>query len=200
MSVSRENYRFFITTMVKNGYQPKEIHALLHTAWNEEGPSSATVYRVCKEIEDGRRTTLEDAERSGRPSTAVNQKNIELIAAAVKENPHLSIVEMQSITGIPSGSLFTLLHRHLNLKSLCSKWIPKELTEDQKILRVQVATELLQLLDSEFPKDKIFWVDENGSSYGLLAIRIRTRSGSILLRTNLESQDATKAKKKSTSF
>lgn len=160
MSVSRENYRFFITTMVKNGYQPKEIHALLHTAWNEEGPSSATVYRVCKEIEDGRRTTLEDAERSGRPSTAVNQKNIELIAAAVKENPHLSIVEMQSITGISSGSLFTLLHRHLNLKSLCSKWIPKELTEDQKILRVQVATELLQLLDSEFPKDKIFWVDE----------------------------------------
>ena len=118
MSVSRENYRFFNTTMVKNGHKPKEIHRLLHSAWGVESPSTATVYRLCKEIASGRRTTMEDAERNGRPSTAITPENVELVAAAIQENSHLSIAEMQSFIDISSGSLFTLLHHHLKLKSL----------------------------------------------------------------------------------
>ena len=121
MFVSRENYRFFITTMVKNGRKPKEIYTLLPSAWGEESPSSATVYRLCKEIASGKRTTMEDAERSGQPSTAITPENVKLVAAAIQGNPHLSIAELQSVVNLSSGSLFNLLHHHLNLKSLCSK-------------------------------------------------------------------------------
>ena len=40
---------------------------------------------------------MEDVERSGQPLTTITSENVKLIAAAVEENPHLSITEMRSV-------------------------------------------------------------------------------------------------------
>lgn len=161
MSVSRENYRFFIATMVKNNYEPKDILDLLQSAWGKESPSAATVYRICKDVKDNQRIKWTEAARSGRPVEALTDDNIEVVRFIVTENPHVSVLELHYITGISTGSVFTLLHDRLNLKSLCSKWIPKELNDAQKLHRVAVARELLELFTCGVQQlDKIFWIDE----------------------------------------
>ena len=33
---------------------------------------------------------------------------------------------------ISEGSVFTILHQHLSMRKLCSKWVPRFLTVDQK--------------------------------------------------------------------
>ncbi|UYV68086.1 hypothetical protein LAZ67_5003018 [Cordylochernes scorpioides] len=58
-----------------------------------------------------------DQPRSGRPPTAVTQENIELLEKSV---------------GIGSAAINTIINNHLKYKKLVSRWVPHNLTEDQK--------------------------------------------------------------------
>ena len=43
---------------------------------------------------------------------------------------------------ILEGSVFTILHEHLSMRKLCSKWAPRLLTVDQNLQRVDDSTTL----------------------------------------------------------
>lgn len=160
MSCNKENYRFFIRTMMLNNYTASDIHRLLHQAWGDECPNIRTVYRVMSDFESGERKSVEDATRSGRPRTSVTAANVEAVRELVEENNRVSIHCLHQQLGLSEGSIFTILHDELHLKSLCDKWIPKELTADQKASRVTVAQSLLELFNSGFPPSHIIYTDE----------------------------------------
>ena len=44
--------------------------------------------------------------------------------------------EIADTLKISEGSVFTILHEHLNMRKLCSKWVPHLLKVDQKQQRV----------------------------------------------------------------
>ena len=46
---------------------------------------------------------------------------------------------------ISEGSVFTILHKHLSMRKLCSKWVPRLLTVDQKQQRVDDSERCLEL-------------------------------------------------------
>ena len=60
---------------------------------------------------------------------------------------------------ISQGSIFTILHDELHLKSLCDKWIPKELNKNSTVY-VAFANTFLDFLDSGFPLTHIIYTDE----------------------------------------
>ena len=44
----------------------------------------------------------------------------------------LKLDDIADIVKISKGSVFTILHDHLSMRKLCSKWVPRLLTVDQK--------------------------------------------------------------------
>ena len=44
----------------------------------------------------------------------------------------LKLREIADTLKISEGSIFTILHKHLSMRKLCSKWVPRLLTVDQK--------------------------------------------------------------------
>ena len=54
--------------------------------------------------------------------------------------------ELADIVKISDGSVFTILHEHLGMRKLCAKWVPRELTVDQK-QRIDASEECLALLN-----------------------------------------------------
>ena len=44
----------------------------------------------------------------------------------------LRLREIADTLEVPEGSVFTILHEHLSMRKLCSKWVPRLLTVDQK--------------------------------------------------------------------
>ena len=75
--------------MMLNGYSASDIHHFLHQAWGELCPNIQTVYRVMADFQSGKRLSLGDAARSGRP-TSVTTENVDKVKSLVDENPEFS--------------------------------------------------------------------------------------------------------------
>lgn len=161
MQCDRVNYRFFITTMIRNGFDAPVIHQYLVNAWGQqESPSLSTVYRLISEVKSGARSSFEDSSRCGRPSTASSERNVSLIQEMVAGDPSISIRALSDTLDISSSSVHAILHDKLGLRSLCAKWIPKDLSPEQKECRVTVAKQLLSFFTSGFDPRNIIYVDE----------------------------------------
>ena len=94
------------------------------------------------------RESLEDNPRSGRPITAVTQDNIDAVKDLVDEDPHIGIDNIATIVDISHSSVHTILEQHLRLRKISSRWVPHELTQEQRQRRVNMCTENLAKFES----------------------------------------------------
>ena len=98
------------------------------------------------------RTSTDDAERSGRPNSAVVPENKK--SPQISADRKLKLRQRAEILEISEGSVFTILYEHLSMEKLCSEWVSCLLTVDQKQQRVD---------DSErCRKLAVGWVDTEG--------------------------------------
>ena len=76
-------------------------------------------------------------------SRKTQQKNLHKL---VLFDPKLKLCEITEELKISEGSVVTILHEHLSMRKLCSKWVPYLLTIDQKQQHVDDSERCLQLL------------------------------------------------------
>ena len=73
-----------------------------------------------------------DAECSGCPNSAVVVENTKKLHKLILLDRKLKLREIAEELKISEGSVFTILHEHLSMRKLCSKWVSCLLTVDQK--------------------------------------------------------------------
>ena len=96
-----------------------------------------------------------------RPSSiVVDEENIELVKSLIEIENRLSTIKISQMLDISHGSVHTILRDKLLMRSVCSRWIPKDLTDGQKMARVEKARELHDFLSSDFNLEKVYWTDE----------------------------------------
>ena len=141
MEFTNEHVRFFVETLRRNNKTVQDIYDLLHNAWPQEAPSFSTVYRYHREFEGGTRSSLDDGRlgHSGRKRRVSTEDNINSIRNAVEEDPHVTIDNLVQQFNISHGTVHSILTVNLHLKSLCSKWIPYHLNDQQKLNRLEAA-------------------------------------------------------------
>ena len=71
------------------------------------------------------RTNVNDAERSGRPKSAVVSENVTKVLKIFLGNRKLKLREIFDTLKISEGSVFTILHESLGMRKLFSKWVPR---------------------------------------------------------------------------
>ena len=67
MDASSENFRFYVFVEVKRGQKPLPILQQLQTVFGNSAPSQASVYRWCKDFENGNRNSVQHLSNPGRP-------------------------------------------------------------------------------------------------------------------------------------
>ena len=90
------------------------------------------------------RTSLDDDERSGRPSTSSTPKNVETIRRLVHEDRRITIKHIVTIVNASYGTVQTILTCDLNKHRVAAKFIPWLLTPEQKEHQVAICEELHQ--------------------------------------------------------
>lgn len=145
---SKIELRSVIKFLTLEGNGPKDIHLRMANVYGDEAPSYATVKRWAAEFKRGRNSVLDDP-RSGRPSTAVNQENIDKIQALVHADRRIKVREISASTGLAKPQISEIMHHHLNLSKLSARWIPKILTEQNKQKRLETSDRLLALYNSD---------------------------------------------------
>ena len=153
--------QFAVKFCVKLGKSTTETFAMLNTAYGDVAMKRATCFRGHKRFKNGR-LTVEDDERSGRPSTSTDDPHINEINTLVRANRRLTVRELAEEYGISVGSSHHILTEELKMHRVAAKYVPLLMKSDQQAHCVQVCQDLLDHSenDKEF-LSKIITGDES---------------------------------------
>ncbi|UYV65139.1 K02A2.6-like [Cordylochernes scorpioides] len=107
------------------------------------------------------RISIEDDPRQGRPTFQKTDENVQKITDLIKENPRTTLLELEQDTGISKTTIGRIVTEDLRLKKTPAKFIPRFLTNEQKLCRLATCEDMLEMTrtDPEW-KDKIITGDE----------------------------------------
>ena len=83
----------------EKGLGPKEIHVDMVATLGNDAPALSTVKKWAGEFKRGRES-LEDDPRSGHPSTATTQENIDCIHKMVMDDRYLTVNHIANVISI----------------------------------------------------------------------------------------------------
>ncbi|UYV73501.1 TIGD4 [Cordylochernes scorpioides] len=107
------------------------------------------------------RISVEDDPRQGRPKFQRTDENVQKITDLIKENPRTTLLELEQDTGISKTTIGRIVTEDLKLKKTPAKFIPRFLTNEQKLCRLATCEDMMEMTrtDPEW-KDKIITGDE----------------------------------------
>ena len=123
--------RVNIKFLIKLGKSATETYSLLTEVYGDQCLSHTQVFEWFKKFKEGREYVGDDP-KSGHPSTAKTQENVEKVARIVRGDRLLSIRAISELTTINKESVRQILHDDLGMKKVCAKVVPKILTPEQK--------------------------------------------------------------------
>ena len=121
------------------------FQSLKHCLGDQSQPK-VTVFRWFRQFVSGART-LEDDDSCGRMATTVTPENVSRVESLIKKDPKMAYAEIQDIMKISSGSLTRIHHHCLGVRKRCARWVPHNLSEEQKWGRVDRCTHMLRKFD-----------------------------------------------------
>jgi len=140
--------RVNIKFLTKLGKSATETYNLLTAVYGDQCPSRTQVFEWFKKIMEGREDVGNDP-KSGRPSTAKTQQNVEKVARIVRGDCRLSIQAISELTNINKESVRQILHDDLGMKKMCAKVVPKILTPEQKEHQVNCCVDTLENIEND---------------------------------------------------
>ncbi|UYV83903.1 hypothetical protein LAZ67_X000562 [Cordylochernes scorpioides] len=101
-----------------------------------------------KAFKEGREEVA-DEPRSGRPTTARTDEDVDRVLEVLRTDRRLSIQQIADTLHMSTFVVHGIVTEDLQMRKVCAKLVPKVLTQDQKELRVLRCQELLDLIQNE---------------------------------------------------
>ncbi|XP_023215930.1 histone-lysine N-methyltransferase SETMAR-like [Centruroides sculpturatus] len=140
--------RAVIRFLSAKGSKAAEIHRQISEVYGESVMSEGMVRKWVRAFSNGR-TNIHDEERSGRPSVIIDDL-IEKVDCRVKENRRFTISSLsKEFPAVSRSVLYEIVTGRLNYRKLCSRWVPKMLTEEHKTKRLASALTFLERYSDE---------------------------------------------------
>ena len=133
----------YIKCRIRLNIDSKQIFNEMCGIYGPQTISMRTVFRWVKAFK-ARKFSVEDDVYPERPKTFVTKANIAAVKTLVEQDARLSVKDIASCTGISEGSVQTILKKRLDLRKVCTRWVPHLITEEQKTERLKCARELLK--------------------------------------------------------
>lgn len=138
-----EEQRYNIKFCFKLGKGFTETYQMMQTVYASDCPSRTTIHRWYSMFKSGREST-EDEQRSGRPSTSTTEDNIHKVREAVRTQPKSSVRLLEQELEIPRTIVHRILVENLGLKKVNARFVPHELTDSQKMNRIDHCKDLIE--------------------------------------------------------
>lgn len=140
--------RAVIRYLVVKGKAPVEIFNEVKTVYGAKIMNRTSVYKWCREFKNGR-TSVHDDQRSGRPPIVTDER-VKKIDNVVRDDRRLTLDELSAMFPEISGSLLhETIKETLGYRKLSAIWVLKQLTEENKLNRVQSSKEILERYELE---------------------------------------------------
>uniref|UniRef100_A0A8C4QZV8 Mos1 transposase HTH domain-containing protein n=1 Tax=Eptatretus burgeri TaxID=7764 RepID=A0A8C4QZV8_EPTBU len=140
--------RIIIKFLVKLNESATDIFDKLKLVYAEDAMSRSRVFEWAKRFAEGRMDVNDDA-RSGRPSIAKTDVNVERVRMLVRSDGRLTVRLIADQLNLNRETVRLILTEKLNMRKVCAKMVPKNLSNKQKEGRLQVCSDLSERLHSE---------------------------------------------------
>lgn len=149
MSTETENsrnleHRAVIKFLVKKGNTPKEIFEEMSSVLQDSAPSYTMVKKWARLFQQGRET-CEDDPRPGRPVTVLTEENVQKVEKLVLADRRIKLCQIVEELQISKERVGEILHKHLHMKKISARWVPRMLTPLDKQRRLESCKEFLDL-------------------------------------------------------
>jgi hypothetical protein len=111
----QENIKF----CVKLNKSATETFASLAEAYGDDTLSRTMVFKWHEAFTEGREN-VEDDPRSGRPVSATNDQNVEVVRAVMAKGRRLSVRMIAEETGLDKNAVHRILADHLHMQKICT--------------------------------------------------------------------------------
>jgi len=133
-SVTVQEQRAFIKLNVLLQRRPYEVLNDLTHILPETHMSRTQVYEWYMDFKDGTRTDIEDLPRAGRPREVIDDDHKDWVKELILESEGMRTQDLQYETGMSETSLRRLL-KEIGARKIMSRWVPHELSDQQKLAR-----------------------------------------------------------------
>lgn len=127
----------------KLGKTASETYEMLKTVYGDNTLSRTTVFDWFKRFKDGRESVKDDA-RTGRPSVSRNADSIAKVRELVARDRRMTLRLMAEELNINKETIRQILHEDLGMRKICAKFVPHNLTDEQKQRRVEACEDFVQ--------------------------------------------------------
>jgi len=108
---------------------------MLVKVYGDNAMKKTADYKWVKRFSEGRESVT-DEERSGRPATNRTEENIAKVRQILRENRRLTVRRIAEQVNIDRETIRKILTEDLDMRKVCAKMAPKEITEEPKQRRV----------------------------------------------------------------
>jgi len=147
--------RYAIKFCVKLNKSATETFASLTKVYRDATLLRTKGFKWHKALKVGREN-VEDNPRSGRPISSTNDQNVEELRAVTAKDHRLSVRMIAEETGLDKNAVHRILTDHFHVRKICAKLVPKNLSVEQKVNRLEICQDLLGRLEIE----PHFWDEE----------------------------------------
>ena len=144
--MKKNEIRSYILIRHKLKTEPRIIHSELVSSLGDSSPSLRTVFRWVERFRSTGEET-NDRHRVGRPITACTSANIEQVRAIIEDDPRICLNDIEVMTSLCRGTIMNIIHKHLQKRKLSSRWIPHNLTAEQKLKRLNICKQNLAMFE-----------------------------------------------------
>ena len=140
--MSEQEQRINIKFLTKLKWNLNEIDDAIHKVYGADAYSRESIRRWFNLFRSGRES-VEDDKRTGRPP---KYQLVPLVKRELDENKHASAREIAHILNISPSTVTKILREDLHLEWYHLRYVPHMLTPSQKLNRVNVAKQMLDIL------------------------------------------------------
>lgn len=160
LTMEKVEMRSVIKYLYLKGKSPSDIHQEMKLTYKDESPSYFVVKFWVRRFKCGDLSVTDDI-RKGRDTSVITERNVARVKELVLSDRRITIRHIAKETSLSLGSVWTVLHEHLNLSKVSARWVPRLLTAEMKAERARCCKLLLDLErknDNFF--DRLVTVDE----------------------------------------
>lgn len=148
MSANTVEQRCAIRFCFRLGHNATETCAKLRQAYGDSVLSRAQIFRWFKAFSEGRES-IDDEPRSGRPAVSKTAENAIRVRDLVRADHRLTVRMIGEELNLSHTTVHQLLTNELGMRKICSKMVPRHLSQDQKDIRKARCVDFLDAIEQD---------------------------------------------------
>jgi histone-lysine N-methyltransferase SETMAR len=133
--------RAVIRNLMRQAKNAQQVAEELQRVYGANALPYHTVCYWMREFRRGRES-IQNQPQPGRPPTVTDELHVAAVQNLVMEDRRIKVREIAASLGISIDRVDYILRKKLRLSKLCSRWVPRLLTKDQKQRRAQLSLSL----------------------------------------------------------